>query len=367
MFGRTRPSELTPPATTEQVALVTSADMAVDTVGSILRILSEFPLDQEGMNASEFSALAERWAQHVLLALPAPTGPETALNSRDARRDWSAIREFVRTYCRGSSQHARTVTGDLRQVVWVFIQSLSRAFTTDQDTDSRLLTQLARLEQLTESADTADLKREVLATVVEVSQALEDRRRRQREQMDNLGAQVRTLGTELETAKRDGETDPLTQLYNRKAFDEHLQQTLQLFRAFDQPSCLLLIDVDRFKIINDTQGHIVGDEVLRGVADAITRVFLRKTDFVARYGGDEMAVILRDTSVREGKALAERLLKSLRAMKLSRNGVDLPVTATIGVAGLEAGFNDKGWIDSADKALLRAKAAGRDQFAVAGE
>jgi diguanylate cyclase len=361
MFRRPRPEPaVTPPPPTQSLApvLVSSpADMALDTLGAVLRTMGDHALDQEKMDAAAFSALAERWAQHVLLAAPAPS----SVSGTDVRRNWLGVREFVEDYCRGAGSHSRTVTGDLRQVVWVFIQNLSHAFAQDEQTDARLRDQLARLEKLAESSTTGELKREVLATVMTVSQTVEDRRKRQREQMDVLGAQVRSLGTELESARRESETDPLTRLYNRKALDEYLARSIELYRAFAHETCLLLIDVDRFKGINDGFGHITGDEVLRKVADSVMRTFLRKNDFVARYGGDELAVVLRETSVTDTLHLAERLMKSIRGIEIERTGHRLSITTSIGVARLTPGHDIAGWLEAADKALYKAKQEGRNR------
>jgi len=331
--------------------------MALDTLGAVLRTLGEYALDQEKVDAAAFGALAERWAQHVLLAAPAPS----SVSGTEARRNWIGVREFVESYARGASSHTRTVLGDLRQVVWVFIQNLNHAFAQDEQTDARLREQLARLAQLADSSTTAELKREVLATVMTVSQTVEDRRKRQREQMDVLGAQVRSLGTELESARRESETDPLTRLFNRKALDEYLARSVELYRAFGHETCLLLIDVDRFKGINDGFGHITGDEVLRKVADSVMRTFLRKNDFVARYGGDELAVVLRETAVADTLHLAERLMKSVRGIEIEREGTRINITTSIGVARLAPGHDIAGWIAAADKALYKAKQDGRDR------
>jgi diguanylate cyclase len=348
----------TPPPETLTPVLVTSpADMALDTLGTVLRTLGEYALDQERVDAAAFAALAERWAQHVLLAAPAPS----STNGSEGRRNWNGVREFVNEYCRGASAHTHTVMGDLRQVVWVFIQNLNHAFVQDEQLDARLRDQLTRLEQLAESSTTGELKKEVLATVMTVSQTVEERRKRQREQMDHLGAQVRTLGTELESARREGETDPLTRLFNRKALDDYLARSLELYRAFGHETCVLLIDVDRFKGINDSFGHITGDEVLRKVADSVMRTFLRKNDFVARFGGDELAVVLRETKVSDTLALAERLMKAVRAIEIEREGGRINVTTSIGVARLEPGQDIPAWLDAADKALYKAKQEGRDR------
>jgi diguanylate cyclase len=364
MFRRPRPDSNSPatapssPVETLTPVLVTSpADMALDTLGAVLRTMGEHALDQENIDSATFATLAERWAQHVLLALPAPT----ATAGSDGRRNWNGVREFVGEYCRGASSHTRTVMGDLRQVVWVFIQNLNHSFAHDDLTDARLREQLARLEQLAEKSTTGELKREVLATVMTVSQTVEDRRKRQREQMDLLGAQVRTLGTELESARREGETDPLTRLFNRKALDDYLARSIELYRAFGHDTCVMLIDVDRFKGINDSFGHITGDEVLKKVADSVMRTFLRKNDFVARYGGDELAVVLRETAVADTLTLAERLMKSVRAIDVERAGSKLSISTSIGVARLVPGQDISAWLEAADKALYKAKQDGRDR------
>ena len=334
-------------------------DMALDTLGAVLRTMGDFAIDQEKMDAATSSALAERWAQHVLLATPAPSA--AGVSAGDARRDWIGVREFVDEYCRGAHGHTRTVMGDLRQVVWVFIQNLNHAFAQDEQTDARLRDHLSRLEKLAESAMTGELKKEVLATVMTVSQTVEDRRKRQREQMAELGAQVRSLGTELESARREGETDPLTRLFNRKALDDYMARSVELYRAFGHETCLMLIDVDRFKGINDTFGHITGDEVLRKVADSVMRVFLRKNDFVARYGGDELAVVLRETAVADTLKLAERLMTAVRAIDIQREDTKLQITTSIGVARLVPGHDIAGWLEAADKALYKAKQDGRNR------
>jgi diguanylate cyclase len=352
------PSAPSSPVETLTPVLVSSpADMALDTLGAALRAMGEHALDQEKMDAATFANLAERWAQHVLLAMPAPS----AVNGNDGRRNWNGVREFINDYCSGAGTHARTVMGDLRQVVWVFIQNLSHAFAQDEVTDARLREQLSRLEQLADKSTTGELKREVLATVMTVSQTVEDRRKRQREQMDHLGAQVRSLGTELESARRESETDPLTRLFNRKALDEYLARSIELYRAFGHDTCVMLIDVDRFKGINDSFGHITGDEVLKKVADSVMRTFLRKNDFVARYGGDELAVVLRETAVADTLSLAERLMKAVRGIEIERAGSKLSITASIGVARLVPGQDISAWLEAADKALYKAKQDGRDR------
>ena len=337
--------------------------MALDTLASILRSLAEFALDQEGTDVRTFCQEAEAWAQHVTVAAPAPGAIEPAAGGAAGRRDWQGIRQFVREYCRSSAKHAASVTADLRDVIWVFIRNFSQAFALDEETDERIRQQVERLEKLVTASAAAELKREALDAIGSLTLAVEERRERQRARMASLGETVRTLGDELETARREGETDPLTRVFNRKAFDAYLERSVEIFRAFRQQACLLVIDVDRFKGINDALGHTVGDQVLRVVADAIVRVFLRKSDFVARFGGDEFAVVLRETALENALSLAERVLVRARGVKIPTGGGEVAVTLSIGAAAIEAGDDARSWFDRADKGLYASKTAGRDRVA----
>lgn len=336
-------------------------EMALDTLAAVLRTLGEYALEQAETDPAAFAQLSERWAQHVLVAAPSPGSD----GRNDARRDWQGVREFVRGYCQNSTSHTKTVISDLRQVVWVFIQNLSQTMAHAAEADNRVREQLGRLEALAHTASTTDLKREVLSTVMTVAQVMEDRKRAEHARVSDLGDRVRRLGAELESVRKESEIDPLTRLYNRKTFDTYLARTIELAQAFGQDACLMFIDVDRFKPINDTFGHLTGDTVLSQIADVLSRIFLRKSDFVARYGGDELAVVLRETNLREAAALAERLLKATRGIRLEREGTSFGVTVSVGVGLLSPADDSAAWIARSDQALYAAKHGGRDRVVTA--
>jgi diguanylate cyclase (GGDEF)-like protein len=359
-------------AEAEAATAVSPIEMALDTLANVLRILGEFALDTEQQEAAVFTRLSEQWAQHVAMASP-PPGPEVpghkaAPSSGDAsRRDWTGVREFVREYCKTSTAHTQTVLTDLRQVIWVFIQNLNHSFAQDTEADGRIGEQLAKLETLAQSSSTSELKREVMATVVALAQIVEQRKKQHSERVEDLGQQVRTLGTELDSARKDREVDPLSGLYNRRAFDEYVNRSVELSRAFGQPVCLLLVDLDGFKLINDTFGHPEGDSVLRRLSDAMARTFPRKSDFVARFGGDEFAVVLRETSLKDGMSLGERLLKAARATEIEREGVRVRLSVSIGIGTLQTTEDVSSWLLRTDRALYQAKRAGRDRMVAADD
>jgi two-component system cell cycle response regulator len=157
-------------------------------------------------------------------------------------------------------------------------------------------------------------------------------------------------------------TDALTGLFNRRTFDERLRDALARAERSQGSVALVLLDIDHFKSINDTHGHPVGDAVLRGLGAEIAGL-LRRTDFAARCGGEEFALILEDTNQAGALVMAERL--RLQAMELrfdGAGGAPFGLTLSLGIAAFPNNGDDaKPLIDAADKALYEAKRGGRNQ------
>ena len=176
----------------------------------------------------------------------------------------------------------------------------------------------------------------------------------------------------LETAKADNarlealaHTDPLTQVLNRRALTLRLTAELERARRYDSVLSLLLIDIDHFKRINDTHGHLVGDDVLREVARLLTTA-VRSVDLVARYGGEEFVIVLPETGLEGALIFAERVREQIAEHEFAGSGGRaLQLTASIGVAtfpgpGLEM---VEELFARADEALYRSKAEGRNRVA----
>jgi len=161
---------------------------------------------------------------------------------------------------------------------------------------------------------------------------------------------------------RAAQTDELTGLMNRRAFFEHAQLLYEQCRHNQQPLCALMMDMDHFKDINDTYGHQAGDQVLRQIGEVISTSF-RQADVYGRLGGEEFAVLLPNTSLEVARDIAEQLIKAIAGLASE------PVhglTASLGVASTHPlGQDLHGLMNTADKALYRAKALGRNQVAVA--
>jgi two-component system cell cycle response regulator len=173
------------------------------------------------------------------------------------------------------------------------------------------------------------------------------------------GARIVALQKQLQELSM---TDGLTSLRNRRAFDEHLPAALEHARRYDRNLSLAVIDVDHFKSINDAYGHDVGDAILRGVAEIIA-AGTRQTDYAARVGGEEFAVLLPETALFEGLQFAEKLRANVASSAIRAGGEAHRVTVSIGIASVPHSQvrNAEELYRAADQALYRAKANGRNR------
>lgn len=177
------------------------------------------------------------------------------------------------------------------------------------------------------------------------------------EAMNEMLAGLRAT-TEL---RRLARTDALTDANNRRFFLELLDEALHVARINGTALTLLMFDLDYFKLINDTYGHAVGDDVLRMVSKVVQSFGLRQTDFWGRLGGEEFAVVLRDTPLASAAPVVERLRRALSEPEVSYGNGCFQVTASIGVAESRPGDDSSMLLKRADSAMYRAKADGRNR------
>jgi diguanylate cyclase (GGDEF)-like protein len=176
------------------------------------------------------------------------------------------------------------------------------------------------------------------------------------------------LQAEREQLIQQASTDVLTGVANRRHFHEFLEEHFRLAARYGTPLSLFLADLDHFKALNDSYGHLVGDEVLRAVAQRM-RTVLREADLLARFGGEEFVVVLPSTSLDGAVQGAERVREALMARPIEAAGHEIPVTASFGVSAYRADalMTPEWLIKEADLALYEAKRSGRNCVRTSGD
>jgi diguanylate cyclase (GGDEF)-like protein len=192
----------------------------------------------------------------------------------------------------------------------------------------------------------------MVAAAVLIALGVADRLRRQR--------------AALTDAERRAQTDPLTGVLNRRSLIERLDAACLRARARGLPIAILFIDLDHFKLINDSFGHQAGDACLRAIIGPIHSE-LRQSDVIGRFGGEEFVVLLSGADAAAARPIAERILERVATVRVEGFGQPISLTCSIGVAASDAlGVWGEQLINRADAAVYAAKRAGRNQVQMAG-
>ncbi len=174
------------------------------------------------------------------------------------------------------------------------------------------------------------------------------------------------LYQELQTAREEAFIDPLTGILNRCGFESRAKQIMAEHIESNKSMCLLMIDIDHFKQINDSYGHLVGDKAIRAIAETL-KSKVRGQDLVARMGGEEFAVLLVETDIAGARIVAEHIRRTIAACQIHRLGTQDKIgdiTVSIGVAANGKGNDLVDFLDQADKALFASKRQGRNRTTV---
>jgi diguanylate cyclase len=215
-----------------------------------------------------------------------------------------------------------------------------------------------RVEEINEELTAADAH-ETEAVVAVVAKLVQVNTQMQ-EQLASAEGKLQEQARQIESHAAEARTDFLTLLANRRAFDDELARLAAESRTSGKTFSLAMLDIDHFKRFNDSYGHQAGDEVLRRISRVLC-ANAREGDIVARYGGEEIAVLFPATTVDQAQELVERMRESIDLAYFRFSGVSLHVTASLGVAALGPKEDPAELVKRADAALYAAKEAGRNQ------
>ena len=219
-------------------------------------------------------------------------------------------------------------------------------------------------QQVLASAKASEIAQQELLTLQEESQ--EQLESRVQERTLELHIALQELETANQELKEKNTLDALSGLYNRRYYDQKIMAEFRRSRRNLTPLSLVMVDIDHFKRVNDSFGHLAGDKCIVEVAAMIKSLLRRSSDVGCRYGGEEFCLILPETDEKGALAMAEDICQSIRQQKITHNGSSIDLTVSCGVTTYqqEKGVTPEIIFECVDKALYKAKQAGRDQVQV---
>ncbi len=247
-----------------------------------------------------------------------------------------------------------------------------------RELDAAVQAQVRHIESSVDQAeDPQQLKVEIQQRLETILRHLDEHRESDEARQQQLEEQLERLNQRVREMEKEGESlrqrlrekheqavrDPLTGLYNRLAYDERIVQEFARAKRYRQPLSLAVLDIDRFKRINDSYGHKAGDKALKIIADRV-RNNLRETDFLARYGGEEFVIVMPETCLSDGLVAVEKLRKDVSQSQFHYQGTGVAITVSVGLAEMHENDNPETLFQRADRALYKAKESGRDRTCV---
>ena len=255
----------------------------------------------------------------------------------------------------------------LKEMLKTFVDRLGEFADSTGDYHARIEESAGRIAAARDISELTD----VIADVMRETRAVQESTQRSRGEIEELrhqanhaNAEIARLQAELEQTSELIRHDPLTGVLNRKGLDEALSREAAFAQRRGTPLCLGLLDVDNFKLINDTHGHQTGDEALQHLSSVI-RENVRPQDSVGRYGGEEFVVLLPDTALDSATAALVRLQRALTKRFFLARQQKLLITFSAGVAELKPDEQPENAVDRADKAMYLAKRSGKNRVIAA--
>jgi len=335
------------------------ADGALDTLGCIFQTLGNesFPLESDS-DPYEFPAQCVEVVRHIENGSAAP---KLAIDQLDnGARHWSQVRRFYVDRRINENHFVSNRLRDYRGVVEDLVAGLRQICDQGNQTELAVTQSLLAIQDAIAGGQLPDIRRALADTIADVGDAFTRQKNEHEEQIRILNERMSGLREDLEVAQEEMKLDALTGIHNRGAFDISVSRSINMHFVLNQPISLIMIDVDNFKIINDSCGHAAGDEGLKSVSACLSRAFVRKNDLIARYGGDEFAVLLPDTEADQSQASICRFLDSVQDIQIANLSEDIAITCSAGCTEILDDDSVESLVARADKALYDAKQAGRN-------
>jgi diguanylate cyclase len=322
-------------------------------ITDLLHFLKTFTLDVEEIKSDAFKEeLVELNEQFKSLT-----------KAKHVELHFERQKQSIVNFINRQQSYIRDREKELRDIIDLLTKAMANLDVENRDFYQRVYDQGEKMEQITLLDDIKKIRSAIQREVSQMREIIDRKKDQDRRQVQQLSGQVECLRLELEKVKTKSMTDGLTGVRNRQAFDETLVLQIEKAHQSKERFSLLILDLDDFKLINDTYGHIMGDRALAAFAQKC-RDCIRKDDFLARYGGEEFAIILSGANLRNAHDKARQICNAVASARYAAGEGHkekyLSMTVSIGVSTFKNGDTSESIIARADKALYKAKSSGKN-------
>ncbi len=295
---------------------------------------------------------------HFARSLVQPAGESSEKLLFQLRQFFSSHRIDEYTYVQSSFE-------DFKKIIWDFADHLSEDIRFEQVKDAEAQESFKDLREAVESNSFDQLKsksREFIDFYIKYQSQKHDLRSKK---ITSIRKNLNVVKKKLVEANNSMRTDHLTSAYNRRSFDEQMQNSQKLAEIAQTPLSLIILDIDFFKKINDSYGHDIGDFILQECVRLMKSSFSGEEDFLARIGGEEFAVILPGCSIEMAQVKAEAAMAQIRKEVFVHGKLEIRFTVSMGISQWVPGENVGSWLKRADLALYQSKNTGRNKYTLA--
>ena len=322
--------------------------------GSLIFFLREFAMDIAEIETDGFKNRLDQIVENF----------QQDRTVYDLKGAFSDHKRFILDFIGRQKDHLREKEAELMNIIELLRNGMTAMFGDTRDFNAKIYDQNVRMEAITQLDDIRKIKESLKTEVHQMKLIIQEKQASDSQRIESLSKEVTVLRSSLEEVKDASMVDAMTGAYNRMTFDARILWVAQRSEIVWNPTSLMMCDLDNFKQINDSYGHIVGDRVLKCFVQECKTMF-RSDDFVARYGGEEFAIILPGISLRKALKRARSFCKLLAAKQFLIDPLQpeerISFTVSIGVSELQKKDSVDAFIDRADKALYTAKRTGKSR------
>ena len=343
---------------TEQLSQMTAmmqekTDLYLRSIEAMLHFLKSFAMDLSEIQSDRFKELIDDLTERF----------SSSEKPKRIELDFERQKEHILSFIDRQHRYIADREKELRDIIDLLSKAMASLDVENREFYLRVYDQSEKMEQITLLDDIKKIKTALQHEVTQMREIVDQKKDHDRRQVQLLAGQVDSLRQELENTKVKSMTDGLTGVYNRQAFDETLADMIERSRVMNSDFSLLMLDLDDFKKINDTYGHLMGDRVLVAFCQKC-RNHIRGDDVLARYGGEEFTILLPGAnlknSIKKGRQICDAISSARYATSKGQNDDYLSITVSIGVTVYRKDDTTETIISRADKALYKAKRSGKN-------